>query len=229
MEKKLFRNEHDKMIAGVASGLADYMQVEVTIIRLLFALSTIFMAGAGLVAYIIMWVIVPVNNDPNARFSKFNDYFNKNNPNAAPFGSTGSFTGPAGSGNANWTQPVDDATKKPFETQTDFSKFNRPNDSGRTIAGLLMLVIGCFFLMHQLDFIPDWFTIRNFFRFMWPIVFIALGIIIIAKSKRKNEWVNFQNQQAQEEQKKSTDFSEAVIVEEKPENENNSTSTNPQA
>lgn len=34
MEKKLFRNEHVKMIAGVASGLADYMQVEVTIVRL---------------------------------------------------------------------------------------------------------------------------------------------------------------------------------------------------
>ncbi|QPH41225.1 PspC domain-containing protein [Pedobacter endophyticus] len=229
MEKKLFRNEHDKMIAGVASGLADYMQVEVTIIRLLFALSTIFMAGGGLVAYIIMWIIVPVNNDPNAKFSKFNDYFNKNNPNAAPFGSSDTFTGPAGAGNTNWTQPVDDSTKRPFETQPDFSKFNKPNDSGRTIAGLLMLAIGCFFLMHQLDFIPEWFTIRNFFKFMWPMVFIALGISIIAKSRRKNEWANFQNQQAQEEQKKSADVSDAVIVEEKPDNDNNSTSTNPQA
>lgn len=229
MEKKLFRNEHDKMIAGVASGLADYMQVEVTIIRLLFALSTIFMAGGGLLAYIIMWIIVPVNNDPNVRYSKFNDYFNKNNPNAAPFGSSDTFTGPAGTGNTNWTQPVDDNMKRPFETQPDFSKFSKPNDSGRTIAGLLMLVIGCFFLMHQLDFIPEWFTIRNFFKFMWPMVFIALGISIIAKSRRKNEWTNFQNQQAQEEQKKSADVSDAVIVEEKPDNDNNSTSTNPQA
>jgi len=229
MEKKLFRNEHDKMIAGVASGLADYMQVEVTIIRLLFALSTIFMAGGGLLAYIIMWIIVPVNNDPNVRYSKFNDYFNKNNPNAAPFGSSDTFTGPAGTGNTNWTQPVDDNMKRPFETQPDFSKFSKPNDSGRTIAGLLMLVIGCFFLMHQLDFIPEWFTIRNFFKFMWPMVFIALGISIIAKSRRKNEWTNFQNQQAQEEQKKSADVSDALIVEEKPDNDNNSTSTNPQA
>jgi len=226
MEKKLFRNEHDKMIAGVASGLADYMQVEVTIIRLLFALSTIFMAGAGLIAYIIMWIIVPVNNDPAARFSKFNDYFNKNNPNTPPFGTADPFTGPASSGNTNWTQPVDGTGKKPFETQTNF---NKPNDTGRTIAGLLLLVIGCFFLMHELDFIPHWFTIRNFFKFMWPLIFIALGISIIAKSKRKNEWAAFQNQQAQEEQKKAADFSDAVIVEEKPTEDNNSTSTNPQA
>ncbi|WP_165499738.1 PspC domain-containing protein [Pedobacter frigidisoli] len=229
MEKKLFRNEHDKMIAGVASGLADYMQVEVTIVRLLFVLSSIFMAGGGLIAYIIMWIIVPVNNDPAARFTSFNDYFNRNNPNTPPFGSSNPFSGPTGSGNANWTQPVDESKKTPFETQPDFSKFNKPNDAGRTIAGLLLLVVGCFFLMHELDFIPDWFSFRNFFKFMWPVIFIALGISVIAKSKRKNEWAAFQNQQAQEEQKKSADFSETVIVEEKPNEDHNSTSTNPQA
>ena len=229
MEKKLFRNEHDKMIAGVASGLADYMQVEVTIIRLLFALSAIFMAGGGLIAYIIMWIIVPVNNDPAARFSKFNDYFNKQNP-GTPFGTGDPFTGPVGSGNTNWTQPVDNAQKTPFETQADFSKFNKPNDTGRTIGGLLLLVVGCFFLMRELDFIPYWFSFRNLFKFMWPLIFIALGIAVIAKSKRKNDWTAFQNQQEAEQQKKA-DFSEAV-VETEPETpankDDNSTPANPQ-
>lgn len=228
MEKKLFRNEHDKMIAGVASGLADYMQVEVTIVRLLFVLSTIFMAGGGLIAYIIMWIIVPVNNDPAARFSKFNDYFNKNNPNTPPFGNPDPFSGSA-TGNTNWSQPVNDFEKKPFETQPDFNRVNKSNDAGRTIAGLLLLVIGCFFLMHELDFIPQWFTIRNLFKFMWPLIFIALGISIIAKSKRKNEWAAFQNQQNQEEQKKAADFSETVVPGEETKNDNNSTSNNPQA
>ncbi|MGN7988362.1 PspC domain-containing protein [Pedobacter sp. 22226] len=209
MEKKLFRNEHDKMIAGVASGLADYMQVEVTIIRLLFALSAIFMAGAGLIAYIIMWIIVPVNNDPAAKFSKFNDYFNKNNPGTNPFGNPDPFAANTGA-TPNWTQPVDATQKTPFETQPDFSKFNKPNDTGRTIGGLLLLVIGCFFLMREMDFIPDWFSIRNLFRYMWPLIFIALGISIIAKSKRKNDWAAFQNQQ-EAEQKKTADFTETVV------------------
>ncbi|WP_162238712.1 PspC domain-containing protein [Pedobacter sp. Leaf194] len=223
MEKKLFRNEHDKMIAGVASGLAEYMQVEVTIVRLLFALSTIFMAGGGLIAYIIMWIIVPVNNDPAAKFSKFNDYFNKNNPNAAPFGQPDSFAGAAGMGNTNWTQPVNDAQKTPFETQADFGKFNKPNDTGRTIGGLLLLVIGCFFLMREFDFIPDWFRLRNF----WPVIFIVLGISIIAKSRRKNEWAAFQNQQQAAEEPKTETVTDAVIVEET-KGENNSTPNNPQ-
>jgi len=216
MEKKLFRNEHDKMIAGVASGLADYMQVEVTIVRLLFALSAIFMAGGGLVAYIVMWIIVPVNNDPAARFSKFNDYFNKNNPNAAPFGT----------GSVNWTQPVNEGgEKKPFETQADFSKFNKPNDTGRIIGGLILLVVGCFFLTRELGLIPYWISFRN----LWPIIFIALGISIIAKSKRKNEWKEWQNQQTAEQPKTET-VSDAIIVEEKPaaQDENNTTPNNPQ-
>lgn len=230
MEKKLFRNEHDKMIAGVASGLADYMQVEVTIIRLLFALSAIFMAGGGLLAYIVMWIILPVNNDPAARFSKFNDYFNKNNPNTPPFGTADPFATSFGTGNANWNQPVNDgAQKKPFETQPNFNQFNKPNDTGRTIGGLVLLVVGCFFLMREFDLIPDFFRFRN----LWPLIFIALGISIIAKSKRKNDWKDWQNQQNQQavaDPKTTTVANDAIIVNEAeaPKEDNNSSSVNPQ-
>ncbi|MDN3585855.1 PspC domain-containing protein [Pedobacter aquatilis] len=224
MEKKLFRNEHDKMIAGVASGLADYMQVEVTIVRLLFALSAIFFAGGGLIAYVVMWIIVPVNNDPAAKFSKFNDYF-KNNPNTPPFGNR-AYSGPVGAGNTNWGQPLSDAQKVPFESHADFSKFNKPNDTGRTIGGLVLLVIGCFFLMRELDFIPDWFRFRNF----WPVIFIVLGISIIAKAKRKNEWATFQNQQSAATEPSTEPVTDAIIVEEteKPKDDNNSNPANPQ-
>ncbi|MCZ4242472.1 PspC domain-containing protein [Pedobacter punctiformis] len=225
MEKKLFRNEHDKMIAGVASGLADYMQVEVTIIRLLFALSAIFMAGGGLLAYIIMWIILPVNNDPAARFSKFNDYFNKNNPNTPPYGTADPFATPYNAGNTNWNQPVNEgAQKTPFETQPNFNQFSKPNDTGRTIGGLFLLVIGSFFLMREFDLIPDFFRFRN----LWPLIFIALGISIIAKSKRKNDWKDWQNQQAAAEPKATTVAEDAIVVTETPKDETNSSSANPQ-
>ncbi|MET4081714.1 phage shock protein C [Pedobacter sp. UYP30] len=190
IEKRLFRNEHDKMIAGVASGLADYMQVEITIVRLLFVLSAIFMAGLGLVAYIVMWIIVPVNSDPAVKFSKFNDYF-KNNPGAAGFGNPNPFeAGPQAT--PNWTQPVNDPQeKKPFETQTDFSNFPKPNNTARTVLGLVLVVFGCFFMLRQFDLIPDFFRLRN----LAPIVLIAIGVSIIAKSRRKSDWAAWQNQQ----------------------------------
>ncbi len=56
--KKLFRNPEDRVIAGVASGLAAYFGTEVTIIRLLFVI-TFFFGGAGFLIYIIMWIITP--------------------------------------------------------------------------------------------------------------------------------------------------------------------------
>lgn len=213
MEKRLFRNEHDKMIAGVASGLAEYMQIDVTIIRLLFVISVPFLAGAGLIAYIIMWIIVPVNDDPTAKFSKFNDYFK--NTNSPPF--------TAGQNNPNWTQPINDMnTKTPFETQMNY-KFNKPKDTGKTTVGLLLVVIGCFLLMKQLDFIPDWFRFRNF----WPVIFIALGISIIAKSKRKNDWKDWHSQHDTD-QPKPDHFSETTVMEETVDQKDTNT-TNPQA
>lgn len=58
MEKKLQRNQQDKMIAGVCSGLADYFDLDVTWVRIAFVVAV--MAGAsGLLAYIVLWIAVP--------------------------------------------------------------------------------------------------------------------------------------------------------------------------
>ena len=56
--KKMFRNPDDKVIGGVASGIAAYFGIEVTIVRLLFALY-ILLGGTGIIAYIILWIILP--------------------------------------------------------------------------------------------------------------------------------------------------------------------------
>lgn len=56
--KKLFRNPDDKVLGGVAGGLAAYFKIDPTIIRLLFVL-TIFFGGAGLIIYIVLWIITP--------------------------------------------------------------------------------------------------------------------------------------------------------------------------
>lgn len=57
--KKLYRSRRDRMIAGVCGGLADYFQVDPTIIRLLFILF-VLLGGSGVLAYLIMWLVVPV-------------------------------------------------------------------------------------------------------------------------------------------------------------------------
>ena len=56
--KKMYRNPDDRVLGGVASGVAAYFGADAVIIRLLFVL-TIFLGGTGLIVYIILWIILP--------------------------------------------------------------------------------------------------------------------------------------------------------------------------
>ena len=58
MEKKLYRSAKDKKIAGVCGGLAKYLNIDPTIVRLIWAL-VVLCAGAGLLAYIACALIIP--------------------------------------------------------------------------------------------------------------------------------------------------------------------------
>ncbi|MGV8879678.1 MAG: PspC domain-containing protein [Sphingobacteriaceae bacterium] len=58
MEKKLYRDQSRKTIAGVCAGLADYFGVDVILIRLLFVLALI-LKGGGLLVYVILWIVTP--------------------------------------------------------------------------------------------------------------------------------------------------------------------------
>lgn len=57
--KKLYRSVDDRMLAGVCAGIADYFDVDPTLIRLLFVFG-FFVTGSGLFwAYVIMMIVVP--------------------------------------------------------------------------------------------------------------------------------------------------------------------------
>ena len=71
MEKKLYRDEHHKVIGGVCAGLADYLNIDVSIIRVIF-LASLVMKGVGFVPYIILWIVLPkknyIFNDPTVDY-----------------------------------------------------------------------------------------------------------------------------------------------------------------
>lgn len=58
MVKKLYRSVSDKKIAGVCGGLAKYFGVDSTVVRLVWA-AAVILAGAGLLLYLIAWVLIP--------------------------------------------------------------------------------------------------------------------------------------------------------------------------
>ena len=56
--KRLYRSRDDRMIAGVCAGLSEYIDIDPTVVRLLFVLG-LFAGGATFWAYIVMMLVVP--------------------------------------------------------------------------------------------------------------------------------------------------------------------------
>ena len=60
--KKLYRSEKDKMICGVCAGMAEYFNIDSTLVRLAWVLFC-FAGGAGLLAYIVAAIIIPTQSN----------------------------------------------------------------------------------------------------------------------------------------------------------------------
>ena len=61
MQKRLYRSKNDQKIAGVCAGLAEFLNIDPTIIRLIWVL--VAFAGAGVLAYIVCALVIPEKPD----------------------------------------------------------------------------------------------------------------------------------------------------------------------
>ena len=57
MDKRVYRSHSNRVIAGIAGGLAEYFDVDVVLMRLLWVVAGF--AGGGILAYIIAWIVIP--------------------------------------------------------------------------------------------------------------------------------------------------------------------------
>ena len=81
MEKKLYRKTNGQMICGVCNGIAEYLQLDVTLVRIITVLAC-FGGGGGLILYIIAAIIMPVDPNENYMNNPMNNQMNNqmNNP-----------------------------------------------------------------------------------------------------------------------------------------------------
>ncbi|PKL86819.1 MAG: hypothetical protein CVV22_01640 [Ignavibacteriae bacterium HGW-Ignavibacteriae-1] len=70
MGRKLYKSRRSKMIGGVAGGLGDYFDIDPVIIRVLFIM-TAFAWGVSVIAYILLWIVLPENPDEVENFYDF--------------------------------------------------------------------------------------------------------------------------------------------------------------
>ena len=58
--KKLYRSRTDRMAAGVCGGLGKYLGIDPTLVRLVFVLLLLFGVGSGLLVYLVMMIVMPL-------------------------------------------------------------------------------------------------------------------------------------------------------------------------
>ena len=63
MEKKLYKIEEGRKLDGVCGGLAEYFNIDPTLVRLGWALATLCTAGVGIIGYVVCAVIMPKKSE----------------------------------------------------------------------------------------------------------------------------------------------------------------------
>ena len=61
--KILVRSRKGRMLAGVCAGFADYFSLDVTLVRVIWAVVSLITGGAGVLAYLAAWVIIPAEGE----------------------------------------------------------------------------------------------------------------------------------------------------------------------
>ncbi|HEY9000326.1 MAG TPA: PspC domain-containing protein [Mucilaginibacter sp.] len=201
MDKKLYRDEYHKKIAGVCAGLAEYFNIDVAIVRVIFVLALIFHGGGGLI-YIIFWIVLPKKPlfiNPNVDYRV---------PPQNPMDSGNQFTG------TSYSNPGASFSNQPFPNQPFPNQpYQAPRNSTSLVAivfGVILIIIGGSILLDDFDILPYW----DFER-LWPIVLIVVGCAIMISGERKKPW-------------EQADWNKTNIVEEKPA-EDASSEANPPA
>ena len=68
MNRRLYRSRRDSVLGGVAGGVADYLDVDPSIVRIIWAILAVVTGGLFLLLYIVMWIVVP-EEDRTDRYS----------------------------------------------------------------------------------------------------------------------------------------------------------------
>jgi len=176
MNKKLYRDEYHKVLGGVCAGLAEYFEMDVTIVRLLFAF-TFFIMGVGLIPYIVLWIVLP-RKDYTFNNPKYNSPTVDYTVPPPPTGST--FTPPP-------PPPPGDPFGRTYSSAAPgFIPVGippKPRSNAGVIFGMVLIILGAIILIDEFDLIPDF----DFGR-LWPVVLLFVGAALIVSGQKKQPW-----------------------------------------
>ncbi len=155
MSTRLERSTTNRVVAGVCGGIAEYLQVDATLVRVFFVIGTIITGGLGLLGYIILIVLMPQPGKPR------------------PFVKTSGVT----------TATLEDAANNdPTAAPPVVSPPADPEaaERRRAAVGLFLVALGAIFLFGNAGVfrIVRWDLI-------WPLVIIGIGALLLAQRIRR--------------------------------------------
>jgi phage shock protein PspC (stress-responsive transcriptional regulator) len=160
MKKKLYRSRTDRMIWGVCGGLAEYFDIDPTLIRIIFVV-LIFANGLSILAYIILAIVVPLEGSKAAE--------------------------PKEVVKENVAEMRDTATELGHEIRSTLAgEETKPEEASklshrrRNLLGITLVVLGIIFLMGSLNLFV-WFK----WSLLWPLILVVIGLIIIFGARRR--------------------------------------------
>ena len=178
MNDRLYRHPTDRVIAGVAGGLATWLTIDPSLVRVAWVLLAIFSGGLFVLVYIVMMVVVPL--PPAGWIPRPRGYTGPGAgggwPSGTPWGAGPSAgwgaAGPEGTpGSASQPAPQGPADGWPAQPAQPAWTAPRPGNAG-LVAGVVLVVLGVWFLIDQYVRI-DW-------DFIWPVVIMVAGGALIA-------------------------------------------------
>jgi len=159
MPSRLERSLTNKVVAGVCGGIAEYLQVDPTLVRVFFVVGTIVTGGLGLLGYVVLVVLMPLPGQ------------------AAPFVKTSGVTTSTMEGAAisdpAATTPVG-APVAPAPTDPEAA------ERRRWAFGLFLIALGAIFMFGNLGV----FRIVRW-DLVWPLVLIAIGVLFLVQRGRR--------------------------------------------
>jgi len=176
MSDHLYRSRDDRMLAGVAGGLAELWDADPSLVRLVWALLVIFTGGIALVVYIVMAIVVPEGDgeylQPAPGPAPVPGPAGTSTPTEAePGPAPAAAPGPAAAPPSYWV-PSTGYSRADARAARRAARRQRGDSVAPAVIGVFLVLLGGFFLARQwlpeLDW--DWF---------WPLMLIALGVVLL--------------------------------------------------
>jgi phage shock protein PspC (stress-responsive transcriptional regulator) len=155
------------MLGGVCGGVAEYFDVDPTIVRLAFVL-TVLAGGAGFLAYVIMWIVVP--QEP---YTLFNMPAGEqvHNSDVPPLNSEVPPQNP-GMGTS------DSQAKEKDPVSDYFNSVSKKKEKRGVTFGIILILVGVVLLADNL-------FDRIHFHDMFPLILLGIGIVILLNAYKK--------------------------------------------